>query len=65
MENKSGRNESKILLEDFDCALDEMDKDDGNKTQRLYRCGSNYALSKLIMNNGLEGLWRRENSDSF
>ena len=64
MENKSDRNENKILLEDFDCALDEMDKDDGNKTQSLYRCGSNYALSKLIVNNGLEGLWRREKSDS-
>ena len=64
MENKSDRNENKILVEDFDCALDEMDKDDGNKTQRFYRCGSNYALSKLIVNNGLEGLWRREKSDS-
>ena len=64
MENKSDRNENKILLEDFDCALDEMDKDDGNKTQRFYRCGSNYALSKLIVNNGLEGLRRREKSDS-
>ena len=64
MENKSDRNENKILLEDSDCALDEMDKDDGNKTQRLYRCGSNYALSKLIVNNGLKGLCRREKSDS-
>ena len=24
----------------------------------------NYGLSKLIMNNGLEDLWRRENPDS-
>ena len=41
-----------------------MDRDDGNKTQRHYRCGSNYALSKVIVYNGLEDLWRRENPDS-
>ena len=41
-----------------------MDRDGGNKTQRIYRCGSNYALSKLILNNGLEDLWRREDPDS-
>ena len=28
---------------------------------RLYRCCFNYALSKLIEDNGLENLWRREN----
>ena len=32
--------------------------------QSLYRCCSNYALSKLIVENGLKNLWRRENSDS-
>ena len=31
---------------------------------RLYRCCFNYALSKLIVDNELEDLWRRENSDS-
>ena len=31
---------------------------------RLYRCYSNYALSKLIVENRLEDLWRRENQDS-
>ena len=41
-----------------------MDKDDGNKTQRIYRCRSYYALSKLIVDNGLEDLWRRGNPDS-
>ena len=41
-----------------------MERDIGNKTQRLYRCCSNYALSKLITDNGLEDLWRRENPDS-
>ena len=35
-----------------------------NKTQRLNRYYSNYALSKPIVNNGLEDLWRRENPDS-
>ena len=29
-----------------------------------YRCGSNYALPKLIVDNGLENLWRMENPDS-
>ena len=43
--------------------MDKMDRDVGNKTQRLYRC-SNYALSKLIVDNGLEDLWRKENTDS-
>ena len=40
-----------------------IDRVGENKTQRLYRCCSNYALSKLIMDNGLEDLWRRENPD--
>ena len=30
---------------------------------RLYRCRLNYALSNLIVDNGLEDLWRRENPD--
>ena len=42
-----------------------MDRYSGNKTQRLYRCRSNYALSKLIVNNELKDLWRRENLDSW
>ena len=44
--------------------MNQIDRDDGQKTQRLYRCSSNYALSKLIMNNGIEDLWRKENLDS-
>ena len=44
--------------------MDKMERDDGNKTQRLYRCGFNYALLKLILDNGLEDLWRREKSDA-
>ena len=44
--------------------MDRIDGDGENKTQRLYICSSNYALSKLTVNNGLEDLWRRENPDS-
>ena len=43
--------------------MDKIDRVGENKTQRLYRCCSNYALSKLIVDNGLEDLWRRENLD--
>ena len=56
MENKGEENENKIILGNFNCAMDKMVKDVGNKTQRLYRCGSNYALPKLIVNNGLEDI---------
>ena len=42
-----------------------MDRDEGNKTHKRYRCHSNFALSKLIIDNGLEDLWRRENSDTY
>ena len=44
--------------------MDKIDSSVGNKTQRLYRCRSNHALSKIIVDNGLEDLWRRENPDS-
>ena len=44
--------------------MDKMDRDGENKTQRLYRCCSSYALSKLIKDNELEDLWRRENPGS-
>ena len=64
MEYKNKGNENKIILGDFNCIMDKMDSDGGSKTQRIYRCRSNYALSKLIMDNGLEDLWRRENPDS-
>ena len=30
----------------------------------LYRCGSNYTLSKLVVDNELEDLWRSKNRDS-
>ena len=44
--------------------MDKVERDDGNKTQRLYRCGSNYDLPKLIVDNWLEDLKTRENPDS-
>ena len=44
--------------------MDKMDRDGENKTKKLYRCCSNNALSKLIVDNELKNLWRRENQDS-
>ena len=44
--------------------MDKIDRDGEDKTQRLCRCCSNYALSNLIVDNGLEDLWRSENPDS-
>ena len=32
--------------------------------RKLYRCRFNYALSKLIVDNGFDDLWRMENPDS-
>ena len=65
MENKDKGSENKIILEDLNCNMDKMDKDGENKTQRPYWCCSSYALSKLIMDNELEDLWRRENPDQI
>ena len=44
--------------------MDKIDRDGENKIETLSRCCSNYALSKIIVYNGLEDLWRRENRDS-
>ena len=63
MEHENEGNENKITLEDFNCTMYKMDRDGENKTQRLYWCCSSYVLSKLIVDNGLENLWRRENQD--
>ena len=65
MENKDKGNEDKIILEDFNCTMDKMDRDGENKTQRPYWCCSSYALSKLIVDNELQDLWRRENTDQI
>ena len=55
MKNKNERNENKIIFGDFNFTMDKMDRDGENKIQKLYRCCSNYTLSKFIVN-----LWRRE-----
>ena len=65
MENKDKGNEDKIILEDFNCTMDKMDRDGENKAQRPYWCCSSYALSKFIVDNELEDLWRRENPDQI
>ena len=64
MENKNEGNENKIVLGDFNCTMNKMDRDGENRTQRLYRCYSNYVLPKIIVDNGLEDLWKRGNPDS-
>ena len=64
MQNKNEGNEKKIMLEDLNCTIDKIDVDGEKKRQRLRRCCSNFALSKLIVDNGPEDLWRRENPDS-
>ena len=64
MQNKNEGNENKITLGVcLEYAMDKIDIVGENKRQRLYRCCSNYDLSELIVDNGLEELWRRENSD--
>ena len=50
MENKNEGNKNKIILGYFNCTMDKMDKYGGNKTRRIYRCCSNYAL---VVDNGL------------
>ena len=37
--------------------MDKMDRVGGIKTKRLYRCGSNLASSKFILDNELDDLW--------
>ena len=64
MQNKNEENENKIILVVLNCTIDKIDRDGENKTQRLYRCWCNYSLSKIIVDNGLEHLRRRENPDS-
>ena len=44
MKNKYEGNEKKVILGDFNCTMDKTDRCGENKTQRLYRCCSNYAL---------------------
>ena len=52
------------MLGVLNCTMDKIDRDGENKIQRLYRCCSNYSLSKFIVDNGLEDLRKKENQDS-
>ena len=38
MERKNKGNENKIMLEDFNCTMDKIDRDVETKTQRPYWC---------------------------
>ena len=60
MKNKNKGNENKIILGDFNWR-NKMERDGGNKI--ISRCCFNYALSKLVVDNGLKDLWRRDNPD--
>ena len=51
MGNKNEGNEKKIILGEFSYTMDKMDRYGRNET--LYRCFFKYALSKLIVDNGL------------
>ena len=53
MENKKG-NGNKIIPGYFNCTMNKTERDGENKIQRIYWCCSNYALSKLIVDNGLQ-----------
>ena len=64
LKNKSKLNNNKIILGDFNCSMNKMESNGGNRTQNLHRCGFNYAQSKFIVDNELEDLWRRENPNS-
>ena len=64
MENKNNGTGDKMILGYFGCTMDKMDRDGGNKIQRIYRCCSNYSLSKPIVDNRVKHLWKRKNLDS-
>ena len=44
MESKNKGHENEIILEDFNCTMDKMDRDSENKTKILYWCCSSYTL---------------------
>ena len=48
VENKNEGNENKIILRDFNCTKDKMDRYGGNKAQILYRCCSYYAFNVVM-----------------
>ena len=59
---KNKGNENKIIFEGFHCTMDKMDRDGQNKTKSFYWCRPSYALSKLVVDNGLQDRWSRESS---
>ena len=63
MQNKTEGNENKIMLGDYTYTIDKTEKNGENKTQRLYNCYSNDVLSKLIVDNELEDLWRLDSPE--
>ena len=56
MENKCEDNENKTILGDFNSTMDKMSRDGGNTILKLCRCHSNYNLSKVGVDNGLDNL---------
>ena len=52
------------MLVVLNCTIDKNDRYGENNTHRIYWCCFSYALSRLIVDNTLEHLWRRENLDS-
>ena len=62
MKKKNKENKNKIILGDFICTICKKERDCRNKT--VSRCRLNYALSKLIVDDGLKNLWGRQNPDS-
>ena len=62
IENKNEVNKNKIIPGDFNWTMDKMERNGRSKT--LYRCCFNYPLSKIIVANGQEDLWRKEIPDS-
>ena len=63
-ENTREKNENKIILGDFNFTMCITGKDGVNKTQKNYRCSSNYTFSQVIVDNGLNDQWRRKSPDS-
>ena len=60
---KMKKNKKKILR-DTNCTVDKIVIYVGNETQIICRFRFNYALSKLIVDNGLEDLSRGGSPDS-
>ena len=57
-------NENKIILGYFNGTMDKINRNGENKTQRLYGCCSGYSLSKQKVDNLLEDLLGKANSNS-